>query len=66
MAMLRMLDRNLHRNYGPTSDTGGLMQNDATVIYTYPDLETLLVGEMVGERKTTLPGPGGRPPTERP
>ncbi|PYT57920.1 MAG: damage-inducible protein DinB, partial [Acidobacteria bacterium] len=27
MAMLRMLARDLHSNYGPTADTGGLMQN---------------------------------------
>ena len=66
MAMLRMLNRDLHSSYGPTSDTGGLMQNNAPVIYAYPDLETLLTGEMVGGRKTTLPGRGDRPPTERP
>ena len=66
MAMLRMLNRDLHSSYGPTSDTGGLMHNNAPVIYAYHDFETLLTGEMVGGRKTTLPGPGGRPPTERP
>ncbi len=66
MAMLRMLNRDLHSSYGPTSDTGGLMQNNAPVIYAYPDFETLLMGEMAGGRKTTLPGPGDRPPTERP
>ncbi len=66
MAMLRMLNRDLHSSYGPTSDTGGLMQNDAPVIYAYPDFETLLMGEMAGGRKTTLPGPGDQPPTERP
>ena len=37
MAMLRMLNRDLHSNYGPTSDTGGLMQNNAPVIYAYRD-----------------------------
>ena len=66
MAMLRMLNRDLHSSYGPTSDTGGLMQNNAPVIYAYRDLETLLAGEMVGGHKTTLPGPGDKPPTERP
>ncbi len=66
MAMLRMLNRDLHSSYGPTSDTGGLMQNNAPVIYAYPDLETLRAGEMVGGRKTALPGPGDRPATERP
>ena len=30
MAMLRMLNRDLHSNYGPTSDTGGLPQNQST------------------------------------
>ena len=33
MAMLRMLGRDLHSNYGPTADTGGLMQNHAPTIY---------------------------------
>ncbi len=66
MAMLRMLKRDLHSNYGPTSDTGGLMQNNAPVIYAYPDLEALLEGEDAGGRKTQLPGPGDEPPTERP
>ena len=66
MAMLRMLNRDMHSSYGPTADTGGLMQNNAPVIYTYPNFETLFAGEMAGGRKTTLPGPGNRPPTERP
>jgi uncharacterized damage-inducible protein DinB len=66
MAMLRMLGRDVHSNYGPTSDTGGLMQNDAPVVYAYPDVDTLLRGESAGGRKTSLPGPGDLPPTERP
>ncbi len=66
MAMLRMLGRDLHSNYGPTADTGGLMQNDAPVIYAYPDVEALLQGEASGGRKSDLPGPGDRPATERP
>ena len=33
MAMLPMLGRDLHSNYGPTADTGGLMQNHAPTIY---------------------------------
>ena len=66
MAMLRMLGRDVHSNYGPTSDTGGLMQNEAPVIYAYPDVETLLSGEAAGGQKTALPGPGDCPPTERP
>ena len=65
-AMLRMLDRDLHSNYGPTSDTGGLMRNHAPVIYAYPNVEELLAGELAGGRKAPLPGPGEQPPTERP
>ena len=45
MAMLRMLGRDLHSNYGPTADTGGLMQNHAPTIYAYSSLEALLEGE---------------------
>jgi len=66
MAMLRMLNRDLHSSYGPTADTGGLMQNNAPVIYAYPDLESLLAGEQAAGTKTALPGPGSKPPTERP
>jgi len=65
-AMLRMLGRDLHSNYGPTADTGGLMQNEAPVIYAYPDVATLLEEEAGARRKTPLPGPGDKPPTERP
>lgn len=65
-AMLRMLGRDLHSNYGPTADTGGLMQNQASVIYPYPDAATLLDEEAGARRKTPLPGPGDKPPTERP
>lgn len=66
MAMLRMLNRDLHSNYGPTADTGGLAQNDAAVIYPYTDAEALLAGEHSGGRKKTLPGTGSKSPTERP
>ena len=66
MAMLRMLGRDLHSNYGPTADTGGLMQNEAKVIYAYPEVGSLLEGEAAGGRKAPLPGPGAKPPTERP
>jgi hypothetical protein len=65
-AMLRMLGRDLHSNYGPTSDTGGLMQNKAPVIYAYPDTATLLEEEAGARSKTLLPGPGDKSPTERP
>lgn len=66
MAMLRMLGRDLHSNYGPTADTGGLMQNHAPTIYAYSSIETLLAGEAAGGRKTPLPGAAGKPVTERP
>ena len=65
-ALLRMLGRDLHSTYGPTADTGGLMQNQAPVIYAYPDLESLLEGETAGGAKSELPGPGEKSPTERP
>jgi len=65
MAMLRMLGRELHSNYGPTADTGGLMQNHAPTIYAYGSLEEMLVGESAGGRKAKLPGSGGNAVTER-
>lgn len=65
-AMLRMLGRDLHSNYGPTADTGGLMQDKAPVIYAYPDTHTLLKEEAGKRRKAPLPGPGDKSPTERP
>jgi uncharacterized damage-inducible protein DinB len=55
MAMLRMLGRELHSNYGPTADTGGLAQNHAPTIYAYPTLEALLEGESRGGAKSALP-----------
>ncbi len=66
MAMLRMLRHDLHSNYGPTADTGGLMQNHAPTVYAYPDLGSLLDGESHGGAKAALPGPGSKPATERP
>ena len=66
MAMLRMLRRDLHSNYGPTADTGGLMQNHAPTIYAYSSLPALLEGESQGGAKTSLPGAGGMAVTERP
>jgi uncharacterized damage-inducible protein DinB len=66
MAMLRMLGRDLHSNYGPTADTGGLMQNHAPTIYAYEDLESLLQDLARGEAKKKLPGRSGKPVTERP
>ena len=62
MAMLRMLGREVHSNYGPTADTGGLMANHAPTIYAYGSLEELLSGGP----NAKLPGTGGKPVTERP
>ena len=66
MAMLRMLGRDLHSNYGPTADTGGLMQNHAPTIYAYDGVDALLAGEAAGGKKRKLPGTGGKAVTERP
>ncbi len=66
MAMLRMLGRSLHSNYGPTADTGGLMQDKAPTIYAYGSLDALLAGEAGGGAKSALLNPGAKPVTERP
>lgn len=66
MAMLRMLEHDLHSNYGPTADTGGLMQNHAPTIYAYPDMDALLTGEAGGGKKSRLPEAGEKAVTERP
>ena len=65
-ALLRMLGRELHSTYGPTADTGGLMRDAAPTIYAYRDLDALLEDAALGRAKARLPGPGGRPVTERP
>ena len=62
LAMLRMLGRDLHSTYGPTADTGGLMQNHAPTLYAYPSLEAMLRGGP----KAPLPPAGDKPVTERP
>jgi uncharacterized damage-inducible protein DinB len=66
MAMLRMFGYALHSNYGPTADTGGLMQNHAPTIYAYPNLTSLFAGESAGGRKSSLPAGSDKPVTERP
>src|SRR5262245_18802134 len=55
MAMLRMLGRDLHSNYGPTADTGGLLQDHPPTIYAYASLEALLESEARGGAKSPLP-----------
>ena len=66
MAMLRTLGRTLHSNYGPTADTGGLMQNHAPTIYGYSSMSELFEGEAAGGAKALLPGAAGKAVTERP
>jgi uncharacterized damage-inducible protein DinB len=66
LAMLRMLGRDLHSTYGPTADTGGLMQNHAPTIYAYTTLTALLDGEARGGAKSPLPGRSDAAVTERP
>jgi uncharacterized damage-inducible protein DinB len=66
LTLLRMLGREQYSIYGPTADTGGLMQSHAPTIYAYPTSQALLEGEADGGRKTKLPGPGPKPVTERP
>jgi hypothetical protein len=66
MAMLRMLGHDLHSNYGPTADTGGLMQDHAPTIYAYSSLNALLKAEDEGGAKAPLPGASGKAVTERP
>jgi uncharacterized damage-inducible protein DinB len=65
-AMLRVLNREVWSTYGPTADTGGLMQNSAPTIYAYRDLDELLEQEAAGRERAPLPGPGQHPVTERP
>jgi uncharacterized damage-inducible protein DinB len=66
MAMLRMLGRALHSNYGPTADTGGLMQNHAPTIYAYSTLQALVEGEARGGAKSPLPERSASSVSERP
>jgi len=66
LTLLRQLGRDEYSNYGPTADTGGLMQNHAATIYAYPTLDALLEGEASGGRKAALPAAGQEPVTERP
>ena len=66
MAMLRMLRHDLHSNYGPTADTGGLMQNHAPTIYAYDSVERLIESEERAGAKRSLPGAEGKQVTERP
>ena len=63
---LRLWGQPLYSTYGPTADTGGLFQHKALVIYRYESIEALLEAESRGGTNPPLPGPGDRPPMERP
>jgi uncharacterized damage-inducible protein DinB len=65
-AYLRILGKNLYSTYGPSADTGGLPQNNATVIYRYPSIDELIREEERGGKSPDLPGAGPNRPTERP
>jgi len=62
LTMLRVLNREVYSNYGPTADTGGLPQNKAPVIYAYADLAALLSGAP----KAPLAETSSLPVSERP
>jgi uncharacterized damage-inducible protein DinB len=63
---LRLLGRPVYSTYGPTADTGGLFMQKAPTIYRYRSLGHLLAAEDDGGEWPELPGPGDKPPTERP
>ncbi len=63
---LRLLDKPLYSTYGPTADTGGLFAEHAPTIYRYKSIENLVASEETGGTWPALPGPGEKPPTERP
>lgn len=68
LALLRMLGSKIHSTYGPTADTGGLMQDKAPTIYPYATLEELLEAEedSYAKKKAPLPERSRRAVTERP
>jgi uncharacterized damage-inducible protein DinB len=66
-AYLRILGKSLYSTYGPSADTGGLPQNNPSVIYRYSSIDELIRAEEGGGGKwPDLPGPGPNRPTERP
>ena len=63
---LRLLAKPLYSTYGPTADTGGLAANGGRVIYRRASVAELLRAERAGTPAPSLPGPGPKPPSERP
>lgn len=66
LEFMKRYAREIYSTYGPSADTGGLMQNNASTIYPYPDVDTLLKQEAASGDKAPLLGPGDKPCTERP
>jgi uncharacterized damage-inducible protein DinB len=64
-ASLRAWGVALYSTHGPSADTGGLAGDGATVIYRYPTVDALLVGEAERTDRPALPGPGAAPVSER-
>jgi len=64
--LLRLLGRPVYSTYGPTADTGGLFADHAPTVYRYGTIDELLAAEADGGAWPKLPGPGGKPVTERP
>jgi uncharacterized damage-inducible protein DinB len=63
---LRLWGQALYSTYGPTADTGGLLQNQAQVVYRSASIDELIERERSGRDWPPLPGPGEKDPTERP
>jgi len=64
--LLRLLGREVYSVYGSSIDSGCLPERGGLTIYPYPDIDSLIKGEMAGGQKAKLPGPGDEPYTERP
>ncbi len=64
-AYLRILGKNLYSTYGPSADTGGLPQNNPSVVYRYSSIDELIREEEKGGKWPDLPGTGPNRPTER-
>ena len=64
--LLRMLGRKNYSVYGPSIDSGCLLENGAVTIYPYHDVESLIEGESAGGQKAKLPIHGDKSCKERP
>lgn len=65
-AYLRIMGKDLYSTYGPSADTGGLPQNNASVVYRYSSIDELIREEERGGKSPDLRGSGPSSPTERP